>query len=153
MSNQNYAYANAAFLKGEINWLSDNIKVALLNPSYTGGNIAISGDIYFTAIAPYILVGSTPIKTLTGKSVNVGSSYGITNAAAVTFSSLSASQILGYLCIFKDPDINNTDGAPSSGNQGISQLIHLIDSGYMIGTGTDGGDIEVIWNTSGIFNL
>ena len=151
--NQNYASANAAFLEGQINWLSDNIKVALLNPSYTGGNIAIAGDVYFTAIAPYVLVGSTPIKTLTGKSVNVGSSYGTTNAATVTFSSLSASQILGYLCIFKDPDITNANGAPSSANQGSSQLIHLIDSGYMIGTGTDGGDITVMWNSSGIFNL
>jgi hypothetical protein len=153
MANQNYAHANAGFLKGEINWLTDNIKVTLLNPFYVGGDIAISNDIYFTSIASYVLTGASPVKTLTNKTVSVGSSYGVTNAGITVFNTIVQGQILGYVCFFKDPDLANIDGIPSSGNQGSSKLIHLIDSGYNIGMGTNGGDIQINWNELGIFKL
>jgi hypothetical protein len=151
--NQNYAHANAAFLQAQINWLGHNIKVAVLSPSYPGGSSSIANHQYYSDIAAYVLTGSTPIKTLTNKTVSVGGAYGVAGADPTTFGSLTSGQIMGFYAFFRDPDANNTDGAPASGNQGSAQLIHLIDSAFGIGSGTNGGDVIVAWNAAGIFCL
>ena len=74
--------------------------------------------------------------------------YGALSGNPITFISLTANQTIGYLCVFKDPDPLNTDGAPATGNQGSARLIELIDSGYGIGAGTNGQNIQITWDTT-----
>jgi hypothetical protein len=154
MSNSLYDSARIAFGTAGINWLGDNIKAAILTPAYPGGSVSISGDSEFTAIAPYILAGTTASVTLTTKVTSVGALTGAMSSAPVTFVALTAGQIIGYIALYKDPDPTNINGIPAIGNQASSPLIALFDSGYGIGAGTNGSNIEITWDPiNGIFRL
>ena len=154
MSNNNYDYARVAFATAQIDWLNHNIKAAVLSPLYTGGTIATTTEVHFDSIAPYVLTGGQPIVTLINKVTSVGSLIGALSADPVTFTALTANQSIGYIVIFKDLDITNINGAPALGNQTSSPLIALIDSGYGIGAGTNGYDMELTWDTvNGITRL
>lgn len=157
MANSLYDKIRPAFAQAEINWLTDNIKLALVSPSYLGGTISTQQDQYYTSIAPYILTGTHTIRTLTSKVTSMGTSpviYGALSSGPVTFTAVTANQTIGYLAIFKDTDPTNIDGPPASGNQGTSNLIVLFDSGYGIGAGTNGQDIQITWDlVNGILRL
>lgn len=154
MSNNNYDNARVAFAEGQINWSSDNIKAAVISQLYTGGTTATTNDVHFDAIAPYVLTGGQPIVTLINKVTSVGSLIGALSADPATFIALTANQSIGYIVIFKDPDPTNINGAPALGNQASSPLIALIDSGFGIGAGTNGYDMEITWDlVTGITRL
>ena len=158
MANSLYDKVRPAFALAQINWATDNIKVAVLGPTYTGGTVATQNDEFYSSIAAHTLVGTTPIRSLTNKVTSMGVSpniiYGALSANPVTFVALTANQTIGYLVIFKDPDVNNIDGPPALGNQGSAQLIALMDSGYGIGAGTNGQNIQITWDlTNGIMRL
>jgi len=153
MANQNYAHANAAFMQAQINLLTGNVKIAALSPDYPGGAVAIANDQWFTSVAAYVLAGSNPVRTLTGKTVAVGPNYGVFDADDTALLGMAAGHTLGYMVYFIDPDGANIDGMPASGNYGSARLIHLADEGSNIGTGTNGGDIDVLVNAAGIFRL
>lgn len=158
MANSLYNNARVAFANAEINWTSDNIKAVLLSPSYAGGSVSIAGDSNFTSIAPYVLTGTIPSVTLTSKVTSVGTSpniiTGALSAAPVTFVSVTAGQIIGYIAIYKDINPANINGVPLSGDQSTSLLISLFDSGFGIGAGTNGANIQITWDqVNGILRL
>ena len=148
--NSLYDKIRPAFAQAQIDWLNDNIKVAVLGPDYTGGTVATQNDQFFSDVAANVLIGTMAVRTLVNKSTSMGISpniiYGALNANPVTFISLTANQTIGYFVIFKDPDPLNIDGPPSLANQGSSRLIELIDSGYGIGAGTNGQNIQITWS-------
>ena len=146
------------FAEAQINWLTDNVKVALLGGTYLGGTASTASDQFFSDIASHVLLGTKPIKTLTGKVTSMGSSpniiYGALSSNPVTFETLTANQTIGYLAVFIDPDPANIDGPPASGDQASSPLILLYDSGYGIGAGTNGQNVQITWDlVNGMFRL
>lgn len=152
-TNENYAHAQVAFMTAEINLLTDNIKIAALNDQYPAGAIAIANDQWFTSIQPYVLAGLQPIRTLTGKSLTTGNNTGIFIADSTIFTNIVAGFVLGFYCIFKDPDPTNIDGPPSLGNAGSSRVIHLISSSKLLGMGTNGASILFSIPSTGLFRL
>ena len=147
MSNSLYQKGREKFLKGEIAWLDDNIKVALIKSTYTPD---ITNHEFFSSISSHILTGTTPIITLTGKTATNGTA----DADITTFIAITQNQTISYVILFKDPDVANTNGEPAIGNVGTSPLICMFDSGYGIGAGTNNGDIQITWDiNNGIFRL
>lgn len=155
-------------LSGQLNWLTDNIKAALLSPSYVGGSVALYGtsgspptlpNRYYTDIEAYILTGDAPIITLIDKFVSTPDSgtgltiWGAACAGIVTFQNLTANQTVGYYVLFKDPDTNNVNGAPATGNKGSSPLIFLGDEGDVIGQRTNGSNFQLVPHPLGFFDL
>ena len=67
---------------------------------------------------------------------------GTFNAANVTFSAVAPGATASYVCIFKDTGTNST-----------SPLICLFDTITGFPVSTNGGDIIISWNASGIFKL
>ena len=153
-----YDKVRPAFATAQIDWLNDNIKVAVLGPTYIGGSVSIQNDQFYSSIANHVLLGTQPIRTLVNKVVNMGVEpniiYGALSGNPVTFVSLTANQTIGYLVFFKDPDPANVDGPPAIGNQASARLIEIIDSGYGIGAGTNGQNIQITWDvTNGIMRI
>jgi len=134
MANLLYDKARQRFLEGQINWLTDTIKVYLIdNPTYS----YVSTHEFLSDVAVSSRVAG-PI-TLTNKST-VG---GAGDANDVTFTSVSGSQ-LEYILIYKDTGTENT-----------SPLIALIDTANGLPITPNGGDIIVTWDngTNKIFKL
>lgn len=134
MANLLYDKARQRFLEGQINWLTDTIKVYLIdNPTYS----YVSTHEFLSDVAVSSRVAG-PV-TLTNKST-VG---GAADANDVTFTSVSGSQ-LEYILIYKDTGTENT-----------SPLIALIDTANGLPITPNGGDIIVTWDngTNKIFKL
>jgi hypothetical protein len=137
-----YTKAKLRIVKAEINWLEDNIKVALINNFY---NLSINQDEFYGDISPWILLGNQPIKSLTNRDY----SNSILFADSLTFNSILPNQTISCLILFKDLDVTNIDGPP---NDVESPLLAVINRGYAIGT--NGGDIKINWNlTKGVLKL
>ncbi len=155
MANALYQKGREKFLKGEIAWLTDNIKAALVLPTYVPDTTTHE---YFSSISSYILTGTVTCKKLSGKGtsavINSVTNYGIATAAPTTFSTVTSNQTIGFIVLFKDSDGVAGDGPPAVENEATSPLICIFDSGYGIGAGTNGGDIRVTWDAvNGIFKL
>lgn len=149
-----YDHARVNFALGQINWVADNIKVAVLSPAYVAGLVATANDLDFSAIAPFILTGVEPIITLINKVTSVGSNVGALSANPIDFVALDINQIMGFYVVFKDPDPTNVNGAPALANYATSPLLVLYDTGFGLGAGTNGFDIQVTWHpTEGMFKL
>lgn len=127
MANSLYDYGRGQFLQAGINWLSDTIKVILVNTgSYT---VNTTSHQYYSDVAGGAIIAG-PV-TLTSK----GATAGAASAANVTFSSVSGSTI-GAIIIYKDT------GTPST-----SPLIAYIDTATGLPITPNGGDIIVTWDT------
>ena len=130
-----YTKGRQAFLEGGIAYLSDNIKINLLNgASYTPN---LSTDQYLSIIPGGAIVATSAnlaSKTSTG---------GTANAANVTITSVSGSQI-NYVGMYKDTGTGST-----------SPLMILIDTATNLPLTPNGGDITVQWDTGSnkIFTL
>lgn len=151
MPNARYEKSKSKMLNGEISWINDNIKIALLNSSYPGGFTSLENHEFYSDIAPYVLTGTTNIISLVNKSVIVNGKHGYANSDDIELESITAGQTIAYIVLFKDsgPEIN---GAPLNG--ATSPLIVMIDSGYGIGSGTNGSNVLISWNAdNGIFKI
>lgn len=124
MSNALYDLGRESFLKGEISWSADNIKVVLVDSAVYTPNLAT--DQYISDIAS--VVATSP--NLTSKTT----SSGIADAADVTFSSVSGA-ISEFLVLYQDT------GTPST-----SRLIARIDSAVGIPVTPNGGDVAIVWD-------
>jgi hypothetical protein len=120
MSNAVYDKGREAFGNGGINWVSDTIKIVLLDATYTPN---LATDQYYSQISSAV-VGS-PV-TLGGKT-NVG---GVMDANDPVFSSVSGNQVVRS-AIFKDT------GTPTT-----SPLICLEDSATGLPITPNGGNIN-----------
>ncbi len=126
MANTLYDYARQRFLEGQINWMTDTIKVLLVDTgSYTPQ----------TAVHQYISdVGSSsriagPV-TLTAKATTGGAADG----ADITFTSVSGASIEAII-IYVD-----------TGTESTSPLIAYIDTATGLPITPNGGDIIVTWD-------
>lgn len=133
MASALYDKGRESFLKGEISWNSDNIKVALIDTdTYT---VAISSHQYFSDITGVVAVSSN----LSGKTTT----NGVADANDIVLSS-----VVGVNCealvIYQDTGVTNT-----------SRLIAYIDSATGLPVTPNGSDLTIVWDNgaSKIFKL
>lgn len=135
MANALYTKYREKALQGQINWLADNIKVALVDSADYVVNTATHEFLSDIPSAGRVAISAN----LTGKTATGG----VADANDVTFPSVSG-DVSEALVIFKDTGTDTT-----------SPLIAYIDTATGLAVTPNGGDITVIWpNDAGrIFSL
>ena len=135
MANALYDKGRQRVLEGQFNWLTDTIKVLMVDTgAYT---VNLGTHEFLSDIASSARI-TTPV-TLTGKATAGGAA----DAADVTFSAVSGPSIEA-LIIYKD-----------TGTEATSPLIAYIDTATGLPITPNGGDIIVTWDngTNKIFKL
>ena len=135
MANTLYDFARQRFLEGQFNWLTDTIKVYLVDTgAYTPQ----------TAIHQYLSDINTSARiagpvTLTSKTTTGGAADG----ADVTFTAVSGASIEAIVIV------------SDSGSESTSPLIAYIDTATGLPITPNGGDIIVTWDngTNKIFKV
>lgn len=135
MSNERYSYANQAFLSGQINWISDTIKVCLVDTAaYT-----FLKDIHqsLADIPSNARVAISP--ALTGK-IATG---GVATADDAVLPNVTG-PVVGAVVLFKDTGVELT-----------STLIAYLDTLTGLPVNPQGQTITITWDTGplGIFTL
>jgi hypothetical protein len=135
MANTLYDYARQRFLEGQLNWLTDTIKVYLVD---TGAYTPQTAIHQYLADIPLSARIAGPV-TLTSKSTTGGAA----DAADCTFTSVSGATIEA-LVIYKD-----------TGSEATSPVIAYIDTATGLPITPNGGDIIVTWDngTNKIFKV
>jgi len=133
MANKLYPKGREAFLAGDLDWDANNIKVVLVDATYTYSD----SHQYLSSIDAGDRVatsGNLASKTVTD---------GVADAADVTFSAVSGNQVTQFV-IYQD-----------SGNAATSRLIAHIDTASGLPLTPNGGDITITWDNgaSKIFKL
>jgi len=136
MANALYDLGRESFLKSEISWSADNIKVALVDSAVYTPNL--STDQFITDVT----TGGAVIATSSNLASKTTAS-GVADAADITFSSVTGA-ISEFLIIYQDT------GTPST-----SRLIAKIDTATGLPVTPNGGDVAVAWDsgTNKIFKL
>ena len=135
MANTLYDNARKMFLEGQLNWLTDDIKVQMVDTgSYTAN---FSTHMYLSDIGVSARIG--PSVLLTSKTTTGGAA----DSADATFTSVSGASIEAIV-LYKD-----------TGVEGTSPLIAYIDTATGLPITPNGGDIIVTWDngTNKIFRL
>ena len=135
MANSLYDNGRESFLRGEISWNTDNIKVALADAAdYTP---SLSGDQFLSDIP------GAAIEATSGNLSAKSTTAGVADAADFTFSAVTGDQC-EYLVIYQDTGVSTT-----------SRLIGLIDTATNLPVTPNGGDIDVTWDNGAnrIFKL
>ncbi|EIU4337599.1 hypothetical protein ABZQ74_06570 [Pseudomonas aeruginosa] len=135
MANTLYDKGRQRFLEAQFNWLTDTIKVVMVD---TGAYTPNFTTHEFLSDIPSSSRITTPV-TLTGKATTSGAA----DANDVTFPSVSGASIEAII-IYKD-----------TGTEGTSPLIAYIDTATGLPITPNGGDIIVTWDngTNKIFKL
>lgn len=136
MANALYDSGRQAFLQADIDWLADNIKVALVR-GYTPNTATHDFLDDVTAAGGTIVANSG---NFTGKTATAG----VADADDVTYSTVAAGAACNHLVIYKDT------GVPST-----SPLIAVIDTATGLPITPNGGDITIQWDSGAnkIFKL
>lgn len=134
MANALYGKGKEKLLTAAINLFSDTIKVALLSSAYSPNLIT---DEFHSGISANIL--GTP-QTLGSKTITLG----VFDAADITFAAVTAGSTASRLVIYKD-----------TGLSASSPLLAVIDTITGFPLATNGGDIQVVWDSGAnkIFSL
>lgn len=130
-----YTKGLEGILDGSIHWLTDNIKVLLVDTaSYTA---KLTTDKYLSDIPSAARVASSTV--LTNRTVI----NGIADADDVSFAAVSGPSIEA-LVLYAD-----------TGSASTSRLLHYVDTGSGLPISTDGGSVNILWPNSGdyIFKL
>lgn len=128
MANALYDYGRQLFLTGGLNWLTDDIKVVLVDTNdYT---VDLSAHQFLSSIPGAARVATS--ENLTGKTA----SGGVADADNVTFFTVTG-DVCEALVIYKD-----------TGNAGTSPLIAYIDTSTGLPITPNGADIIVNWSNS-----
>ena len=135
MANTLYDKARERFLRGQINWDTDTMKVNLVDKNVYTPNFTTHEYLSDVSGSAIIAAGVT----LTGKA----STAGAADANEVTFTAVSGAESEA-LIIYKD-----------TGDPATSPLIALIDSATGLPITPNGGDIIVVWDNGAnkIFKL
>ena len=135
MANTLYDKARERFLRGQINWDTDTMKVNLVDKNVYTPNFTTHEYLSDVSGSAIIAAGVT----LTGKQ----SIAGAADASNVTFTAVSGAESEA-LIIYKD-----------TGDPATSPLIALIDSATGLPITPNGGDIIVVWDNGAnkIFKL
>lgn len=126
MANTLYDSARTRFLEAGINWMTDTIKVILVNTGAYTPQVAVHQYLSDIPTSARITV---PV-TLTAKATTGGAA----DAADCTFPSVSGSSIQAII-IYVD-----------SGTESTSPLIAIIDTATGLPITPNGGDIIVVWD-------
>lgn len=135
MANTLYDFARQRFLEAQLNWLTDTIKVILVD---TGAYTPQTAVHQYVADIPISARIAGPV-TLTSKTTTGGAA----DAADVTFTSVTGPSIEAII-IYMD-----------SGTEATSPLIAFIDTATGLPITPNGGDIIVTWDngTNKIFKV
>ena len=135
MANTLYDFARQRFLEAQLNWMTDTIKVILVD---TGAYTPQTAVHQYLADIPISARIAGPV-TLTSKTTTGGAADG----ADVTFTSVTGSSIESII-IFSD-----------SGTEATSPLIAYIDTATGLPITPNGGDIIITWDngTNKIFKV
>ena len=131
MANALYGKGKEKMLSAAINFLTDTLKVALVENTYPQ---SLTADEFYSDISTYVL--GTP-QTLGTKSVTLG----VFDAADVTYTAVTTGDTCEAVVIYKD-----------TGVAGTSPLLAYIDTITGFPLATNGGDITVQWD-SGSFKI
>ena len=126
MANTLYDSASQGFLEAQVNWLTDTMKVLLVDSGAYTPNVSTH---QFLADIPISSRIAGPV-TLTSKTTTGGAA----DAADVTFTSVSGASI-EMIVIYKD-----------TGTEATSPLIAMIDTATGLPITPNGGDIIVTWD-------
>lgn len=126
MANTLYDAARQRFLEAQLNWLTDTVKVLLVD---TGAYTPQTAVHQYLADIPISARIAGPV-TLTSKTTSGGAA----DAADVTFTSVTGPSIEAIV-IYKD-----------SGTEATSPLIAYIDTATGLPITPNGGDIIVTWD-------
>jgi len=132
MANNFYDLGRKYMLDGNLVPATDTIKVALVTSAYTPN---LATDQFYSGISSNVI--GTP-QALASKTTTAGT----LKAANITFSAVAGGSTASYLAIYKD-----------TGVAGTSPLLALFDTVAGFPFSTNGGDIVISWNASGIFRL
>lgn len=135
MANTLYDFARQRFLEAQLNWMTDTIKVILVD---TGAYTPQTAVHQYLADIPISARIAGPV-TLTSKTTTGGAADG----ADVTFTSVTGASIESII-IYSD-----------SGTESTSPLIAYIDTATGLPITPNGGDIIVTWDngTNKIFKV
>ena len=135
MANTLYDFARQRFLEAQLNWMTDTIKVILVDTGAYTPQTAVHQYLADISIAARI---AGPV-TLTSKTTTGGAA----DAADCTFTSVSGSSIEAIV-IYSD-----------TGTEATSPLIAYIDTATGLPITPNGGDIIVTWDngTNKIFKV
>lgn len=135
MANTLYDFARQRFLESQINWMTDTIKVLLVD---TGAYTPQTSVHQYLADIPVSSRIAGPV-TLTSKTTTGGAA----DAADCTFTSVTGASIEAIV-IYKD-----------TGTEATSPLIAYIDTATGLPITPNGGDIIVTWDngTNKIFKV
>ena len=126
MANTLYDAARQRFLEAQINWLTDTVKVILVD---TGAYTPQTSIHQYLADIPVSARIAGPV-TLTAKSTTGGAA----DAADVTFTSVSGTSLVASI-IYID-----------TGTEATSPLVAYIDTATGLPITPNGGDIIVTWD-------
>jgi len=134
MANALYVKGKEKILSGAINFVTDTLKVALVENDYAQN---LATDEFYTSIAAHVL--DTP-EALTGKTVTGG----VFDAADSTFAAVAAGPTSEGVVIYKDTGVEAT-----------SPLIAYIDTITGFPLVMNGGDVTIQWDNGAykIFSL
>lgn len=134
MANTLYDLGRESFLKGEISWSSDNIKVLLID---TGAYTFSQSHQYHADVAGASIIATSG--NLAGKTTTAG----VADASDLTITAVSGTSIEAII-IYKD-----------SGVSGTSRLIAYIDTATGLAFTPSGGDVILVWDNGAnkIFKL
>lgn len=137
MANTLYDFGRQRFLEGQFNWLTDTIKVILVDTGSYSANFTTHQ--FLSDIPTSARIGTSSGVALTSKTTTGGAA----DAADITFSGVTGASIEA-LVIFKD-----------TGTEGTSPLIAFIDTATGLPITPNGGDIICTWDngTNKIFKL
>lgn len=128
MANALYDLGRESFLKGEISWSADNIKVVLIDAADYTVNLAT--DQFLSDI---------PVAARVATSANLASkttTAGVADAADVTFTAVADTEDVSEAVVaYQD-----------SGVEGTSRLIAYIDDATGLPVTPNGGDISIQWD-------
>jgi hypothetical protein len=136
MANALYDSARESFLSGDLDWLSDNIKVSLVE-GYTPDT---STHDFLDDVTG---AGGTLVAT-SGNLTSKTATDGVADADDVTLSEVPAGDPCDHLVIYKD-----------TGTPGTSNLIAVIDTATGLPLTPNGGDVTIAWDSGAnkIFKL
>jgi hypothetical protein len=137
MANTLYDFGRQRFLEGQFNWLTDTIKVILVDTGSYSANFTTHQ--FLSDIPTSARIGTSSGVALISKTTTGGAA----DAADITFSAVTGASIEA-LVIFKD-----------TGTEGTSPLIAFIDTATGLPITPNGGDIICTWDngTNKIFKL
>lgn len=135
MANRMYDLGRESFLKGEISWSADNIKVVLVDSADYTPNTTTDQFLSDILLAGRVATsGNLTAKTTTN---------GVADAADVTLTAVTGDQS-ELIVVYQDTAV-----------EGTSRLIALVDTATGLPVTPNGGDIQIQWDAGAdkIFKL